>query len=221
MSCYFASQVKRTRNGVVEDVFGATFRPPPPPPPPTVPCRHCTSTFLDTQALRMHVKIAHPLAMAHVGIELKLGLRSAGPPAVMPWDGKGLGRCWVVRFNHTTKGYGSGRRIAGSVTLRIQPLQKTEGCSELSLEQSDGFKADPKIAEHKKVAGRRGAATRDRYTSRQKIRVVEELRELKARGEEPTRVFGMTPLKYLSEKVNIPASNISKWQNQECWNFGA
>ncbi|CAB1096252.1 unnamed protein product [Ectocarpus sp. CCAP 1310/34] len=60
-----------------------------------------------------------------------------------------------------------------------------------------------------------GAASRRRYTSREKVGVIQELRDLESRSAEVRARFGMTPLFYLEHKSGISASNISKWQKDE------
>ena len=52
-----------------------------------------------------------------------------GGASKMPWDCKGIGRCWKAQFNRTTPGSGTARRVAGSVAFKTQPLREGWGGS--------------------------------------------------------------------------------------------
>ena len=94
----------------------------------------------------------HPLVNAHEGTRLLKGMRSGRKVAMWPWEGLGMGRCWVARLG------------AGPEGRTVFPLQPKR------LSFNDGFSCG-----NNKPAGRYGAGTRRVYTNREKAEAVEKL----------------------------------------------
>ena len=109
-----------------------------------------------------------------------------------PWEGLGLGRCWVARL---------GTGPAGATVLQLQPKR----CS-----LDDGFSCDDG-----KSTGRCGAGIRRVYTNKEKAAAVEKLRRFQKQERAIFEAYRMTLLQYTSKTVDTAESNISKWAKGE------
>ena len=119
-------------------------------------------------------------------------MRGGGKVAMWPWEGLGLGRCWVARL---------GTGPAGATVFQLQPKR----CS-----LDDGFSCDDG-----KSTGRCGAGIRRVYTNRDKAAAVEKLRRFQKQERAIFEAYRMTPLQYTSKTVGTAQSDISKWAKGE------
>ncbi|CAM9910425.1 unnamed protein product [Pylaiella littoralis] len=180
--------------------------PDPPPPSPKVPCPKCNRLFFNNQGLGVHVKTDHKDDV-RIGVTrwCSTTRNVVDPSSTLPWSGVPSGRCWHVQFNHQASGPAT---PAGSVTFVLRP--KRNGVGEDNM-VTDGFPATEEEAPKKT----RGAEHRRQYDVREKVSVVEQLRELESRAQEVRAHFIATPLQYLADITGISAPNISKWQRDE------
>ena len=109
-----------------------------------------------------------------------------------PWEGLGMGRCWVARL---------GTGPEGTALFQLQPKR---------LSFNDRFSCDTD-----KPAGRCGAGIRRVYINREKAAAVEKLRRCQMQEHAIFKAYRMTPLQFTSKTVGIAESNISKWAKGE------
>ena len=182
---------KTLKNGAVELVQSVTY-PKPAPTQKLIQCRYCPAKFENEQGHTVHRKMLHPRVNAHEGTRLLASMRGGGKAAMWPWEGLGLGRCWVARL---------GTGPAGANMFQLQPKR----CS-----LDDGFSCDDG-----KSTGRCGAGIRRVYTNREKAAAVEKLRRFQKQEHAIFEAYRMTPLQYTSKTVGTAESNISKWAKGE------
>ena len=179
------------KNGAVERVQSVTY-PKPAPTQKLIQCRYCPAKFENEQGHTVHRKMLHPRVNAQEGTRLLASMRGGGKVAMWPWEGLGLGRCWVARL---------GTGPAGATVFQLQPKR----CS-----LDDGFSCDDD-----KSTGRYGAGIRRVYTNREKAAAVEKLRRFQKQERVIFEAYRMTPLQYTSKTVGTAESNISKWAKDE------
>ena len=182
---------KTLKNGAVELVQSVTY-PKPAPTQKLIQCRYCPAKFENEQGHTVHRKMLHPRVNAHEGTRLLASMRGGGKVAMWPWEGLGLGRCWVARL---------GTGPAGATVFQLQPKR----CS-----LDDGFSCDDG-----KSTGRCGAGIRRVYANREKTAAVEKLRRFQKQERAIFEAYRMTPLQYTSKTVGTAESNISKWAKGE------
>ena len=127
-----------------------------PKPAPTqklIQCQYCPAKFENEQGHKVHRKMLHPRVNAHEGTRLLASMRGGGKVAMWPWEGLGLGHCWVGRL---------GTGPAGATVFQLQPKQRL---------LNDGFSCDDD-----KPDGRSGAKQRRMYTNRERAAAIEKLR---------------------------------------------
>ena len=88
---------KKRKNGAVELVQSVTY-PTTPPAPKLIQCQHCPAKLENEQGHAVHRKILHPLVDEHEGTRLVNSMRDGRKVAMSPWEGFGMGRCWVARL---------------------------------------------------------------------------------------------------------------------------
>eukprot|EP00903_Cladosiphon_okamuranus_P021062 g19348.t1 len=164
--------VRTRKDGSTENIMDITF-PDPSPATPKVPCPKCHRLFFSNQGLGVHVKTDHKDDV-RIGVTRWCSTARAvvDPPSTLPWSGVPSGRCWRVTFHHQASGLAS---PAGSVTFVLQ----RDGVDK-DTAIGDGFPAPEKEAPKKT----RGADHRRQYDPREKLSVVEQLRELESRAQE-------------------------------------
>ena len=182
---------KKRKNGAVELVQSVTY-PITPPAPKLIQCQHCPAKFENEQAHAVHRKILHPLVDAHEGTRLMNSMRDGRKVAMWPWEGFGMGRCWVARL---------GTGPEGKTVFQFQPKR---------LLFNDGFSCDDD-----KPVGRCGAGIRRVYTNREKAAAVEKLRRYQKQEDAIFTANRMTPLQFTAKTVGTAESNISKWAKGE------
>lgn len=193
--CSFAEQMKRTRNGVSEEVSNVSF--PSAPPRAKMKCPHCPRTFVTTQGRGLRCKTAHPCPDRYMG--LRRALATSGTTTTPPWRGMGGGRCLIVRFHHKTIGVGDTCHVAGKITFKLQPGLTGNAADDIA---DDEFGTEPGTG-----LGARRAAKRCRYANRQKAGTIAELRELAERRAEVWGVHRMAPQYHLERDWNIKQSH--------------
>ena len=186
------AQLSRTRkDGSVETVQSVTF-PTPAPTSKLIQCKHCEATFQNEQGYSVHRRMRHPRANAHEGTRLLKSMKNGESVAMWPWEGVGLGRCWLARL---------GTGPAGETVFQLQPKQRL---------LNDGFSCDDD-----KPDGRSGAKQRRVYTNRERAAAIEKLRRFQKQPRAIFEAYRMTPLRYASKTVGTAESNISKWAKHE------
>ncbi|CAB1108762.1 unnamed protein product [Ectocarpus sp. CCAP 1310/34] len=188
MEIPFASfgHIKRTRNGIVEEVTRVHY--PIAPPPPKLKCLYCPKTFAFEQSRSLHCSAVHPAPLRHLGRGLRRALATGGTMKTPPWHGYS-GRCFNVAFHHSEGGghtTAAGRKmchVRGSCSFELQPRTQGDGTSGLP---DDGLLSDEERTKRKKTGG---AEKRTQYSNRKKAAVVAELRELEADHAERLGMF--------------------------------
>ena len=197
-------QIKRTRNGITEEVARVHY--PVAPCPPKLKCLHCPRTFAREQGRALHCHTVHPTPHWKTGEGLKRGVLTGGTITTPPWQGYSR-RCFVVRFHHTTGGgycsaEGEARfHVPGTCTFELQA--RIQGDSTLGM-PTDGLESDeegPAPAKSKKT---RGADQRVSYTNRKRAAVVAELRELESdNADRIWRVYGVSCRSSWQERLEL------------------
>ena len=182
---------KTLKNRAVELVQSVPY-PKPAPTQKLIQCRYCPAKFENEQGHTVHRKMLHPRVNAHEGTRLLASMRGGGKVAMWPWEGLGLGRCWVAR---------PGTGPAGATVFQLQPKR----CS-----LDDGFSCDDG-----KSTGRCGAWIRRVYTNREKAAAVGKLRRFQKQERAIFEAYRMNPLQYTSKTVGTAESNISRWAKGE------
>ena len=182
---------KKRKNGAVELVQSVTY-PTTPPAPKLIKCQHCLAKFENEQGHAVHRKLLHPLVDAREGARLVNSMRDGRKVALSPWEGFGMGRCWVSRL-----GTGS----EGKAVFQLQPKR---------LLFNDGFSCDDD-----NPVGRCGAGIRRVYTDREKAAAVEKLRRYQKQEDAIFTAHGMTPHQFTAKTVGTAESNIYKWAKDE------
>ena len=144
------------------------------------------------QGYSVHRRMRHPRANAHEGTRLLKSMKNGESVAMWPWEGVGLGRCWLARL---------GTGPAGATVFQLQPKQRL---------LNDGFSCDDD-----KPDGRSGAKQRRVYTNRERAAAIEKLRRFQKQPRAIFEAYRMTPLQYASKTVGTAESNISKWAKDE------
>ena len=182
---------KKRKNGAVELVQSVTYLTTP-PAPKLIQRQHCPAKFENEQGYAVHRKILHPLVDAHEGTRLVNSMRDGRKVAMWPWEGFGMGRCWVARL---------GTGPEGKTVFQLQPKR---------LLFNDGFSCDDD-----KPVGRCGAGIRRVYTNREKAAAVEKLRRYQKQKDVIFIAHRMTSLQFTAKTVGTAESNISKWAKGE------
>ena len=108
------AQLSRTRkDGSVETVQSVTF-PTPAPTPKLIQCKHCEATFQNEQVLGAPEN-ATPASKRARRTRLLKSMKNGESVAMCPWEGVGLGRCWLARL---------GTGPAGATVFQLQPKQR-------------------------------------------------------------------------------------------------
>ena len=182
---------KKRKNGAVELVQSITY-PTTPPAPKLIQCQHCPAKFENEQANAVHRKTLHPHVDAHEGTRLVNSMRDDRKVAMWPWEGFGMGRCWVARLGKGSK---------GRTVFQLQPKR---------LLLNNGFSCDDD-----KPVGRCSAGIRRVYTNREKAGAVEKLRRYQKQEDAIFTAHRMTSLRFTAKTVGTSESNISKWAKGE------
>ena len=168
----FAQLSKTRKNGVVELVQSVTY-PTRAPTPKLIQGKHFPATFINKQGNAVHRKTQHPQVNAHEGTRLLASIRNGEKVAMWPWEGVGLGRCWVARL---------GTGPAGTTVFQLQPKRRP---------LNDGFSC-----EYGKSNGRSGAEQRRVYTNKEKAAAFEKLRRFQKQPRAIFEAYRITPLQY-------------------------
>ena len=182
---------KKRKYGAVEHVQSVTY-PSTPPAPKLIQCQHCPASSENEQGHAVHRKILHLLVDAHEETRLVNSLRDGSKVTMWPWEGFGMGRCWVARL---------GTGPEGKTVFQLQPKR---------LLFNDGFSYDDD-----KPVGRCSAGIRRMYTNRKKAAAVEKLRRYQKQEDATFTAHRMTPLQFTAKTFGTAESNISKWAKGE------
>ncbi|CAB1120006.1 unnamed protein product [Ectocarpus sp. CCAP 1310/34] len=145
--------IKRTRNGIVEEVTGVHY--PIAPPPPKLKCLYCPKTFASERGRSLHCSAVHPAPLRHLGRGLRRALATGGTMTTPPWHGYS-GRCFNVVFHHSEGGghtTAAGQKmyhVRGSCSFELQPRTQGDGTSGLP---DNGFFSDEDRTKRKKTRG--------------------------------------------------------------------
>ena len=172
--------------------------------------------YLHNRAL--HCRTMQPTPHWKTSEGLKRAVLTGGTITTPPWQGYS-GRCFVVRFHHSTGGgyrsvEGEARfHVPGTCTFELQA--RIQGGSTLDT-PTDGLGSDEEGPAPAKSQKTRRADKRMSYTNRKRAAVVAELRELESdHADRIWRVYGMSCQKLLARKTGIAQPNICKWQQDE------
>lgn len=140
-------QISRTWKGGAGELV-ESFSYPPPAQMDLIKCDFCTHKFGSAQGHAVHRRMLHLQVHAHEGTRLLKSLRDGSKTAMWPWEGVGIGRCWVASL---------GKGLNGASVFQLQPKQihcrDDFGCDD---DQTDG------------AEGRCGAGVRRSYSLRER-----------------------------------------------------